>query len=452
MANKTFIPALRARVGDWDYYICTMKYAEVARQVQFAYELNGNAELNSMIQRGISTRTDEIVKYLMNNEHRFLGALIIACWGGSPEYVPLEMADPENVLEGIDQGFGVLTFDGTQSYFALDGQHRLRAIKDALKKDPSLGSEDIAVLIVSHYESESGRERTRRLFTNINRNAKVTTAAENIALDEDDGYSVLTRRFLTDHPFLAKDKVVKVFTFVGDEGERRLAGKQIAATDKYAFTTIVVLRALLQDLWFESTTLDLKDRPAAEVLDEAYEALAERFDALLKACGDIVGRMDSATSARDVRYPKGQEGEGHPLMRPIVQQAVVRVVRQIVNQKALTFEEVMSRLSELDWRLEAAPWTAVYNVATKKMITAKENVGLLVDLLYVHLAPPSAQAVKRARRSFKEITHATYPVSEETLAARVDSSRPADGGDGVVNTDDLSEEPNSFEATGTPPA
>jgi DNA sulfur modification protein DndB len=31
----------------------------------------------------------------------------------------------------------VLTFDGTQQYFVPDGQHRLRAIKDALKQTPT---------------------------------------------------------------------------------------------------------------------------------------------------------------------------------------------------------------------------------------------------------------------------------------------------------------------------
>src|ERR1700678_7768 len=100
MANKTFIPALRAHVGDWEYYICTMKYAEVRKQVSFAYELSNNQDLNSIIQRGISQRTKDIVKYLRTNDHRFLGALIVACWGGNPQYVQLEMADPDNMLEG----------------------------------------------------------------------------------------------------------------------------------------------------------------------------------------------------------------------------------------------------------------------------------------------------------------------------------------------------------------
>jgi DNA sulfur modification protein DndB len=197
MSNKTFIPAFRAKVGDWQYYICIMKYAEVARQVQFAYELGGNAELGNLIQRGITARTKEITDYLLKSEHRFLGSLIIAAWGGDPSYQDITMEDPDGLLKGIDKSFGILTFDGTQSYFALDGQHRLKAIKDALKKKPELGLEDICVLLVSHFDTEDGRVKTRRLFTNINRNAKITSAAENIALDEDYGISIITRQGLS---------------------------------------------------------------------------------------------------------------------------------------------------------------------------------------------------------------------------------------------------------------
>lgn len=72
MSNKTLIPAFRATVGDWEYYLCLMKYAEVARSIQFAYELGGNKDLSTMIQRGISERTTEIRDYLLNNKHHFL--------------------------------------------------------------------------------------------------------------------------------------------------------------------------------------------------------------------------------------------------------------------------------------------------------------------------------------------------------------------------------------------
>ena len=427
MANKTFIPALQAQVGDWNYYICTMKYAEVARQVSFAHELRGNLALGSMIQRGLSDRTKDIVKYLTTSEHRFLGALIIAAWKGDPEYVELEMADPDNILKGVDRGFGVLTFDGTQSYFALDGQHRLRAIKDAIKLNPDLGAEDIAVLIVSHFETEEGRERTRRLFTNINRNAKVTTAAENIALDEDDGYSVITRRLLEEHSFLKDDGRVKVFTRPpSDEGEIKMAGNSVAATDKRAWSTIVVLRDLVEQLWFwPSDGPDLSDRPEAESLDDAYEVISGRIDKLLKACGDIVTRLDGAPSARDVRAPKGTEDEGHPFMRPVIQRAIVRVLRQIVMQGQLTFDEAIERLAEFDWRIGQAPWQAVYSSDKHGMIAGKDFSSLLLELLHVHLAPASGQAIKRARRNFKTLRNMNYPISEDQLNARVDETRVA---------------------------
>ena len=73
MSNLTLIPALRCKVDTWRYYICRMKYAEVAREMQFAYELSSNAELGQLIQRGISARTKAITEYLLKSPHRFLG-------------------------------------------------------------------------------------------------------------------------------------------------------------------------------------------------------------------------------------------------------------------------------------------------------------------------------------------------------------------------------------------
>ena len=129
MSNRTLMPVLRCKVDTWRYYICKMKYAEIAREGQFAYELSSNQELGMLIQRGISNRTKGITEYLLKSKHRFLGGLVIAAWGGEPQYTPLQMDDPEGLLKGLDREFGVLTFDGTQQYFVLDGQHRLRALR-----------------------------------------------------------------------------------------------------------------------------------------------------------------------------------------------------------------------------------------------------------------------------------------------------------------------------------
>jgi DNA sulfur modification protein DndB len=418
VTNKTFIPAFKASVGDWEYYICIMKYAEVARQVGFAYEIGGNADLNTMIQRGLGTRTNEIKDYLLKSEHRFLGALIVAAWGGAPMYVDISMDDPDGLLSGIDRQFGVLTFDGTQQYFALDGQHRLKAIKETIKAKPELGKEDVCVIMVSHFDTDEGKVRTRRLFTNINRNAKPTTGAENIVLDEDDGAAILTRRLLTEHEFLSRDGIVKVFTRQGEDGDLKLAAGNVVPGDKKAVTTIANLYDIVHTLSYDlDPSMRAKGaRPSDEVLEVSYQIISKRLDDLLSYTGDLRKKIESGESIKDLRATKGKEAEGAPFMRPVVQKAIARAIADIESQGALSWDELMTRLSKLSWRIGDAPWLSVFNPSNGKMISAKENAELLRDLLHVHLAAASKQSINRARKAYKELKGSAYPVSEEVLA------------------------------------
>lgn len=427
MPSKTFVPAFKAHVGEWEYYLCLMSYAQVAREINFAYELGVNKDLGSMIQRGIGVRTEQITDYLLSNNRRFLGALVVAAWGGHPEYLPLQMADndQQGVLAGVDREFGVLTFDGTHQFFALDGQHRLRAIKDALKKQPELGTEDIGVIVVPHFDTFEGRQLTRRLFTNINRNAVKTSRQEDIALDEDDGFAITTRRLLDDHPFIGIDEVVQVFSKRGDEGELKLATRQVPVSQS-AWTTIGVLYDLAKDLGYDldGSMHRLSERATDDVLDKSYQVIADRLTHLLEACGDLTARYNSAVSGKELRAPKGDENDGHAFMRPVVQVAVVRAVRHVVQQDLLTWDEAMAKLRSLDWRISSAPFIAVWQLtpesrAQGKMITGKDNTDLLFDLLLVHLAPTSKAQVDRAIRSYRQLRGSRYPVPADELAANI---------------------------------
>ena len=419
MSNKTFIPAFQCAVGDWKYYICTMKYGEVGRQVQFAYELgNNNDELGQLIQRGITSRTKEITDYLLSSEHRFLGGLVVAAWGGEPTYTPLSIDDPDGFLKGLDQGFGVLTFDGTQQYFVLDGQHRLKAIKDGIKRDPTIGKEDICVLIVTHYDTQDGRVRTRRLFSNINRNAKQTAVAENIALDEDDAFAILTRRMIEEHPLLSQTGRVRVILSTTDDGGIKLASGSVPKSDPRALTTFTVLYDLLQYLSYDQPA-DIRRktvRPTDDQLDECFTELSLRLDALFEYCGKVREKLEQAASAKEIRAPRNNEANGHPFMRPVVQKAIARALSEIMQEELLEWPELMSRLEGLDWKMGVAPWTAVFSVDSGKMLTGKDNTELLLRLIRVHLAPESKSDIQRARKSYKDIRNIVYPISEEDLA------------------------------------
>jgi DNA sulfur modification protein DndB len=433
MSNRVLIPALKASVGDWNYYICVMKYAQVCKQIEFAHDLGGNVDLGRLIQRGISERTKEITEYLLRSEHRFLGAMIVAAWGGSPKYLSVEMENAQGVLDGLDNAFGVLTFDDSVRYFALDGQHRLKAIKDALKIDPNLANEEISVILVSHYDTEDGRKKTRRLFSNINKNARKTTPGEDIALDEDDGYSILTRRLIDEHPFLREGGRVIVFTKLGTSGEISIAGGTIPKTDKKAVTTITTIHDMLGNLGFglKPSMYKKNIRPPEDVLDESFEILKTRIDDLFKYCGDWKEKIEAAVNARDVRAPLKNEGAGHPMMRSMIQRAVTRVARQIVSQ-GISWDELLIRLQKITWRLDSPPWVAVASIkdGNVNIKTNRDYVSLLDALLTVHLAPNSKQEIIRARKEYKTLWNVSYPISEDELASNISKS------DKLVDEDD----------------
>jgi DNA sulfur modification protein DndB len=169
-----YVPALKGRMGDWQYYATVMKLGKIARECKLAEEIHSNKNLDDLIQRAIQDRVrKEMVPYLLNEPQRFYGALVVAVYGGEPEFSAVKVA--EHILiddrDRSSYGFGLLRFDGSQTYYALDGQHRLKSIQEAINLNPDLAKEEITVIILKHEDTPAGLERTRRLFSTLNRRA-----------------------------------------------------------------------------------------------------------------------------------------------------------------------------------------------------------------------------------------------------------------------------------------
>ncbi len=85
--QKLFIPALRGVFGDWVYYSCLMPAEVVARQISFAEELHKNKKLSELIQREIKKKRGlEIANYLRTQNERFFNSLVVAVYGGDPDW------------------------------------------------------------------------------------------------------------------------------------------------------------------------------------------------------------------------------------------------------------------------------------------------------------------------------------------------------------------------------
>ena len=67
-------------------------------------------------------------------------------------------------------------------------------------------------------------------------------------------------------------------------------------------------------------------------------------------------------------------------------------------------------------------------------------INLLGDLLHVHLAPKNLPAIKRARKTFKDLRGQHYPITEDDLAKRVPAVEVTDLPESVQHRPELSEQ------------
>jgi DNA sulfur modification protein DndB len=160
-------------------------------------------------------------------------------------------------------------------------------------------------------------------------------------------------------------------------------------------------------------------RPNDQELEEAYTVISDRFDLFFSTFSKITNDLSSGPVARELRSPKEAPGLGHPLMRPVIQKSVTRVIEQICDQHVMKLEEILKILSKLPNQIQDAPWNAVFNTSAGKMISNADNTNLLDKLLYIHIAPPSKEEVKRVRKLYKDLKTENYRYSEEQLSENI---------------------------------
>ena len=204
------MPCLRGRLGDWIYFSTVMKIKDVVTNhriitVSESEELY-TKNINKILQRDINDkRIKNISSYLVNTKEHFFSSIIVAIHKGNPEWSDVDVSEQLTIREEkldrdnfnfISNKIGILTLSGGEEIFALDGQHRLVGLRDAIKKNEKLGEEEISLVYVIH--NQDNVERTRRLFTVLNKYAEKPKKAELIILEEDDVAAINTRRLVSD--------------------------------------------------------------------------------------------------------------------------------------------------------------------------------------------------------------------------------------------------------------
>lgn len=216
MISNWKILSLRGVMGDWVYYSTLMSAQQISARVIPAMEIREAKALDDYLQRKLKPRVRKISNYLRKRDDRFFGSIILGVFGGLPDWIELDFSTVGQKMDIIDlttieESFGLLIFDGTEKMFAIDGQHRIEGIKMASATDAKrFELDEYPVLLVAHRDDVQGKVRTRRLFSDINKNAVSVSEGDKVVIDEDELSAIVTRRVYAEYPLFDTGREIAV--------------------------------------------------------------------------------------------------------------------------------------------------------------------------------------------------------------------------------------------------
>ncbi len=395
--RELILPALRAKMGDWTYYVTVVHMSDFAERVKIARDIHPNDALHELMQRSLDRgHTNKIKDFLLNDEQHFFSSMVVGVYGGQPQWLELQISPNEYLKQGaptsVEQSVGILVLSGTEDLYAIDGQHRLVGIQKAIKEKESLGEEQVSVIFVSHRKTEEGLLRTRRLFARLNRYAKPVNTYEKIALDEDDLVAIIVRRLVDTHPLFRGKKV------------SASRSNSLGETDKSSFTSLVFVYKSL-DLFLRLSGKDLKRtyenlgiqipnsailknwtefkrfRPDEAIVDHFYNAAQNLWDGLMRYIPVLNSYASSSDNDPNASAYRNQSG-GHILFRPIGIEIVISTIRSLTND-GMTLDNALEKISLVPMNLEGKPWVRViWNDINKTMLTDRSNRDVAMRLLH----------------------------------------------------------------------
>ena len=130
-------------------------------------------------QRVLSdARIPAIKNYILNNPDNYIFSSLTASVDGMMKFLPEASLGEEGKL-------GRLYIAMESRLLINDGQHRRKAIEEALKEKPEMGHEMISVV----FFQDSGLKRSQQMFSDLNKNAIKPTKSLNILYDHRDKFS-----------------------------------------------------------------------------------------------------------------------------------------------------------------------------------------------------------------------------------------------------------------------
>ena len=381
--EKLHLPCLRGQIGEWSFFSTVMKIKDVVENnriitVAESKELYSD-NINEILQRELKTsRISALKRYLINNDERFFSSIIVAIHKGNPEWSDFDIEerfklDKEDIdakqIKFIENKTGILSLAGTEEIFALDGQHRLKGLRAAYNANHKIGEEDISLIYLVH--DHDLKERTRRLFTVLNKYAEKPKGAELIIIDEDDAAAILTRRLVTEHPAFANT------TALSDSNNG-----SISNTDLQSFTTLVTIHQINKIL-FDKPASFYTERPKKSQLDGLYEQTLKFWNLMFKIFPEIKQFINGNKKIllKGSVFNRNNKTGGSLLLRPVGQVLYARVYKEFQSGGEAKLKKFIAKVRLIDFDLSGSTWKYLFwneNMLSKNDLLKKNLFNYLL--------------------------------------------------------------------------
>jgi len=382
--NKSIsLPALRGKMGDWYYYNTLLNFEEISKRVYMPEEIdrfeNIDLQLGEWIQRELEKKRKEaIVQYLTKQKQRFFNSLILGIYGGQPEWQDLNITinEPystinEDILEYLGTTFGILTLNGDERIFAIDGQHRAIGIREAIKREQKLKNEEVSVIFVAHNTNENGKIRTRRLFSTLNRYAKPVNKKEIIILSEDDNCAIITRDLIENFE-LFRNKILTQKTRV------------IRPSDNRNFTNIIVLYDIVVRLLTNKKVANQKVKGKDYKKYTSERASLEELNKDLSYTRNLIKEVIKKIPSLNEYFEKGiidrTRKDTSLIFRPIGQNILFDVLKIAISNSRK--KNALNYFAKDDFNLTHPIWYRIFwNEETNTLATEKTLQNFATKLI-----------------------------------------------------------------------
>jgi DNA sulfur modification protein DndB len=350
-------PAIRGIQANREYYVsmCPMRLLPkifLFDEEELVPELRAQRTLNK-------GRLPELAQYILSNRDDYVFSAITASVDGDATF------DPIDKTSGAER-VGVLRIPMDARFIINDGQHRRAAIEQAIRENPDIADESIAVV----FFMDKGLERCQQMFADLNRHAVRPSKSIGVLYDHRDENATVVKELIS-RSVIFRD-VVELEKSTLSSRSRKL----FTLSSIYTATNVLLPKTREIDL----------DADADFAVD-FWENVAQQFP--------------EWQLVREHKMTAGDVRKEFIHSHGITLQALAKIGHHLLQNNPKGWKRKLSKLKTVNWSRSNAELWEGRTLVGGRVTKSNQNVTLTVNAIKHHLELPLSPEEQRIEDAFK---------------------------------------------------